>query len=113
MKDYRNQDVGLFIVFAYAPMETANENIWDIYGKTSLKFGYLCDQEAPIDQKLTKQETRLGVLDYRIVNVNVNDSGRRFSSYLSINNRLALKKALWDMGSSTIEVATSNLSHAN
>ena len=29
MKDYREQDIGLFIVSAYAPIGSADENIWE------------------------------------------------------------------------------------
>ena len=99
MRDKEGKDIGIFLVSAYAPIGIADENLWEnffnsldtcvarkhngdilvIGADTNSSMG--CSGSAETGNRATLG--RFGL-------EHTNDSGRRFASYLAINNMLAL-----------------------
>ena len=95
MRDYQNRDIGVFLISAYAPIGNAPEEEWGLYfdqlssciakkrqndilligSDTNSSFGISPENEDPVGN--------FGI-SY------INDSGRRFKSYLSINRLIAM-----------------------
>ena len=92
LKDQQKRDVGVFIISAYAPVGNAPDDVWDIFfeqldsciaRKTSndiLVIG--TDTNSSMGHAIENDDGPLGNFGLP----HVNDSGRRFLSYLSINN---------------------------
>ena len=103
LQDIQKRDVGLFLVSAYAPIGTADEEVWDdffanlnqciarkprddillIGSDTNSSMG--C-RESRVGQASAHQQHPLGQFGLK----HTNNSGDRFASYLAINNFLAI-----------------------
>ena len=91
LKDHQRRDVGLFLISAYAPVGNAAEEVWDSYflqidrcmarknKKDILVIGTDCNSSMGCQNGIDGPLGRFGI-------PHVNDSGRRFLSYLLINN---------------------------
>ena len=97
LKDSQNRDVGLFLVSAYAPVGNADEHLWDEY----LENLDRCIARKPANDILlvgadtnssmgcaerAELQHHLGRFGFK----HTNNAGLRFSSYLAINNFVAL-----------------------
>ena len=98
MRDVQQRDVGLFIVSAYAPVGNADEQVWDDYFQNLSD----CIARKPNNDILivgSDTNSSMGVIDNtidyhrqlgRFGLKHRNNAGERFSSYLAINNLVAL-----------------------
>ena len=99
MKDIHDKDIGLYLVSAYAPIATADELQWEnFFNDLDACYAKKChgdifvigsDTNSSMGCRLQPPNNgRCSVGCYGLSHVN--DSGRRFSSYLAINNLLAI-----------------------
>ena len=92
LKDHQKRDVGVFIVSAYAPVGNANESIWnDFLDRLTIcisrkhKNDILvigADTNSSMGHSDEIKNSPVG----KFGNPHINESGRRFLSYLSINS---------------------------
>lgn len=92
LKDRKNKDVGVFLISAYAPVGNASDDVWDVYfdqldrcmGRKQnddiLVIGSDCNSSLGYAKE--ENDGPLGCYGLQ----HTNDSGRRFLSFLAINN---------------------------
>ena len=90
MKDHQKRDVGVFIVSAYAPVGNASENDWNNFFDqlriciSRKKKNDILVIGADTNSSMGQSDSNGPLGKFGIPHVN--DSGRRFLSYLSMNN---------------------------
>ena len=96
-KDSKNKDTYIFLVSAYAPVGTSNQLLWDnffdnidtclsrMHPNDILVVGADTNSSMGV-RRAEQQMSSLGRYGIH----HVNDSGRRFQSYLEMNNHIAL-----------------------
>ena len=95
LRDHENRDIGVFLISTYAPVGNATEDEWDLYfdqlssciAKKHHNDIVLIGSDTNSSMG-TSSETEDPVGNFGISHIN--NSGRRYRSYLSINNLSAM-----------------------
>ena len=103
LRDKEGKDIGVFLVSAYAPIGTADESLWENFFITlsacfaRRKRGDILVVGSDTNSSMGYGSTRDDFNEGRCRSTlgqfglaHINDSGRRFSSFLAVNNMLAL-----------------------